>query len=230
MNDPVCCPVCGNNKFSFSKILWPALINDWQLSPIEVGYINRQQGFTCLSCLNNFRAMALAAAIASAYNISGVLTEFVESDFAKKLRVLEVNEAGRLSSILKKMPNHQLIHYPEYDMTNLSFGSGTFDMVLHSDTLEHVANPERALSECRRVLRDDGKCIFTVPIIVNRLTRSRVGLEPSYHGQSGIFADDQIVCTEFGADIWRTVLEAGFSSCDFFSLEYPAALAMIARK
>jgi ubiquinone/menaquinone biosynthesis C-methylase UbiE len=174
--------------------------------------------------------MALAAAILSAYNFPEFLAKFVESDLGRALKVLEINEAGGLSSTLKRLPNHQLVRYPEYDMTNLSFEADTFDLVIHSDTLEHVPNPERALSECRRVLRTNGYCIFTVPIIVGRMTRSRTGLTPSYHGQSGVPADDQVVCTEFGADAWQIVLKAGFRSCEVFSFEYPAALVLIARK
>jgi ubiquinone/menaquinone biosynthesis C-methylase UbiE len=115
-------------------------------------------------------------------------------------------------------------------MLNLDIESESVDLVVHSDTLEHIPNPDRALSECRRVLRGNGKCIFTVPIIVDRMTRSRTGLSPCYHGQSGVPADDQVVFTEFGADIWKMVLAAGFSSCELFSLEYPAALAIVARK
>jgi len=115
-------------------------------------------------------------------------------------------------------------------MLNLVIESENFDLEVHSDPLEHLPNPERGLSECRRVLRSNGKCIFTVPIIVDRMTRSRFGLTPSYHGKSGIPADDQMVCTEFGADIWQTVIKAGFCSCEIFSFEYPAALVLIARK
>jgi hypothetical protein len=62
------------------------------------------------------------------------------------------------------------------------------------------------------------------------MSRSRTGLSPSYHGQSGVLANDQEVCTEFGADAWTTVLKAGFRSCEIYSLEYPAALAIVARK
>lgn len=96
--------------------------------------------------------------------------------------------------------------------------------------MEHVSNPERGLSECHRVLRENGKCIFTIPIIVDRMNRLRTGLLPSYHGQSGVPANDQEVCTEFGADAWATVLKAGFRSCEMYSFEYPAALAIRARK
>jgi ubiquinone/menaquinone biosynthesis C-methylase UbiE len=174
--------------------------------------------------------MALAAAILHTYNFSGTLRQFVVSGYKKKLKVLEINEAGRLSPILQKLPDHRLVRFPEYDMANLAFESDTVDLIIHSDTLEHVPNPERALSECRRVLCGNGKCIFTVPIIVNRTTRSRAGLALSYHGRPGVPAEDQVVFTEFGADIWQTVLKAGFCTCEIFTLEYPSALAIIARK
>src|SRR5208282_3830755 len=42
-------------------------------------------------------------------------------------------------------------------------------LVIHSDTLEHVERPVRALEECRRVLAPGGRVCFTVPIIVGRL-------------------------------------------------------------
>ena len=222
------CPVCGGEEFSTDSVLWPDLINTWQLSEDEVAYINRQQGFHCKQCGNNLRAMGLSLAILKEVGFEVTLNQFCES--LSDIKLLEINTAGILTPFFKKLPSHRLIEYPQFDMQNLDIESGSVDLVVHSDTLEHVPNPERALSECGRVLRSNGKCIFTVPIIVGRMTRSRVGLTPSYHGQSGVPADDQVVCTEFGADTWQTVLKAGFSSCEIFSLEYPSALVIIARK
>lgn len=222
------CPVCGGEEFSEGSVLWPELINAWQLSEDEVAYINRQQGFHCKQCYNNLRAMGLSAAILREFRFHGTLDQFCES--FNNIKILEINTAGNLTSFFNKLSSHRLIEYPKFDMLNLDIESESVDLVVHSDTLEHVPYPERALSECRRVLRSNGKCIFTVPIIVDRMTRSRAGLAQSYHGQSGVPADDQVVCTEFGADIWQTVLKAGFCSCDIFSFEYPTALAIIARK
>jgi SAM-dependent methyltransferase len=230
MNFTTTCPVCGGNNYIYNKVLWPDLINSWELDDAEIEYINRQQGLSCLECGNNLRSMALANAISYAYQFSGTLTQFIKSGLAKKLNILEINNAGGLTPLLQKSPNHHLIQYPEYDMTNLSLTSDTFDLVIHSDTLEHVPDPVKALSECYRVLRKSGKCIFTVPIITNRMSRTRSGLPPSYHGQSGVPADDQLVHTEFGADVWQTALNAGFFSCEIFSLEYPAGLAIISNK
>lgn len=224
------CCVCGGREFGYVEVLWSELIATWQLSPCEVDYVNRQQGFHCLACRNNLRAMALADAILQSFNYSGSMAQFVGSDIGRGLKVLEINEAGNLTRFLKMLPKHQLVQFPEHDMSNLSFDDELFDLVIHSDTLEHVPNPERGLSECHRVLRDNGKCIFTVPIIADRMTRTRVGLAPSYHGNSGEPAEDQLVHTEFGANVWQVVLKAGFISCEIFSLEYPAAQAIIARK
>lgn len=220
------CSVCGGREFSSHEMLWTELVADWQLAPLEVDYINRQQGFCCMACGNNLRSMALADAILCAYNFSGTLVQFVESDLAKTLKVLEINEAGGLTPVLRRLPNHQLVCYPEYDMSRLSFKSATFDLVLHSDTLEHVPNPVAGLSECRRVLVKTGRCIFTVPIIIGRLTRSRAGLKNSYHGTSDQLVNDYIVHTEFGADMWRFAIEAGFTSTRIHSFEYPSALAI----
>jgi len=225
MKMDLCC-VCGGSKFEFVEVLWPELISDWELSPIEVDYVNRQQGFYCVACMNNLRAMALADAILTAYDYSGTLAQFVESRSARKLRVLEINEAGGLTPILKKLPKHQLVRYPEYDMTNLAFEPGGFDLVVHSDTLEHVPNPVTGLAECRRVLTKTGRCIFTVPVIVERLTRSRARLKNSFHGTADREKNDYVVQTEFGADMWKYAIEAGFGSARIHSFEYPSALAI----
>lgn len=222
------CPVCNGNKFAQNGVLWPELVNAWQLSETEADYINRQQGFHCTQCFNNLRAMALSAAIIREYQFQGVLNQFCE--LSTELSVLEINRSGNLTHYLEKLPSHRLIEYPQFDILNLKIESESADLVVHSDTLEHISNPERALSECRRVLRDNGKCIFTVPIIADRMSRFRTGLIPCYHGQSEINADDQLVYTEFGADMWRFVVRAGFSSCEIFSFEYPAALVLVAKK
>jgi len=226
--DPVQCLVCGSFEFAYQDVLWPELINKWQLSGNEVAYINRQQGFHCKSCANNLRAMGLVAAILRVNRFEGNFDEFCSTQ--SNIAILEINRAANLTSFMQKMSLHRLIEYPQFDMMNLDIESESVDLVLHSDTLEHVSNPIRGLSECRRVLCENGLCIFTVPLIVDRMTRSRAGLAPSYHGCSDIKENDQLVWTEFGVDIWKFVLEAGFSSCDFFSFDYPAAIILIARK
>jgi hypothetical protein len=64
-------------------------------------------------------------------------------------------------------------------------------------------------------------------MIVGRLTISRAGMEPSYHGSADALQPDYVVQTEYGADAWTHVIQAGFSECRIVSLDYPAAQAMV---
>ncbi len=220
--------MCGGSTFGFKEVLWPELTSAWELTSEEVRYINRQQGLHCLSCGNNLRMIALAAALLHTAGFSGTLAEFCES--SPSLRILEINTAGFLTPFFRRLPGHRLVEYPQFDMMDLDIDSESFDIVVHSDSLEHVPDPTKGLSECRRVLRDGGRCIFTVPVIVGRMSRSRAGMPPIHHGQATTATADQLVRTEFGADTWQYVLLAGFSSCEIAAQEFPAAITFVAVK
>jgi hypothetical protein len=90
-----------------------------------------------------------------------------------------------------------------------------------------VPDPVTGLSECRRVLAENGTCAYTVPIVVGRMSRSRTGLVPSYHG-SPANPGDYLVHTEYGADAWSHALAAGFGECRIVTLEHPSSHALIA--
>jgi SAM-dependent methyltransferase len=220
------CPCCGSERFGENKVLSRELVDEWRLARHEVAYIDRQQGFCCLNCGANLRCMLLARAITTCFQYPGLFCDFIQTEGARSLQVLEVNEAAWLTQWLKQLPGHRLAVYPEVDMTRLPFEEQCYDLVVHSDTLEHVERPIRGLSECRRVLKPGGFCAFTVPMIVDRLTRSREGLPPSYHGAS-TSPRDYLVHTEYGADAWKHVTQAGFRECRIYSLDYPSAHALV---
>lgn len=144
--------------------------------------------------------------------------------------LLEVNEAGKLTQYFNHIPGHILAEYPGVDIQHLPYQDASFDIILHSDTLEHVPDPLQALRECLRVLKPDGYCVFTVPMVLDRLTRSRNGLPPSHHGSEQETGEDYLVHTEFGADTWKYAVEAGFSEVRIYSLEYPAAQCFLCKK
>jgi SAM-dependent methyltransferase len=50
-----------------------------------------------------------------------------------------------------------------YDGTRFPFEEGMFNLVFHTEVLEHIYDLAPFLSECRRVLADDGRMLFTVP-------------------------------------------------------------------
>ena len=223
-----CCSCCGGREFVSHAVLWKDLIRQWGLSRDETDYIDRQQGTLCQACGSNLRSSALARAVMRIHRFSGTFRDWVRSAEARQLSVLELNGAGNLTGFLRELPGHVEKSYPEVDMLSMPFAAHSFDLVLHSDTLEHVPDPERGLSECRRILRPGGACCFTVPIIAARLTRSRDGLVNSYHGAPDEGKHDYRVCTEYGADAWRHAMEAGFSECRIISAEYPSALSLAA--
>jgi len=222
------CSVCGGSEFTSNKVLWKELIDEWQLSEAETRYIDRQQGENCNHCGANIRSIALANAILDAMGTTLLLDEVSRSELTRSRHILEINEAGALSPWLKKFEHYTFGAYPEVDMHNLSYTDQTFDLVVHSDTLEHVINPVHALKECRRVLKTGGALCFTVPMIVGRMSRNREGLPKSFHGNSNTSSDDFAVQTEFGADAWTYILEAGFKELKIHTFEYPSGIAFTA--
>jgi SAM-dependent methyltransferase len=213
-----------------SLVLEDELIGDWGLSQNEVDYINRQQGFACLHCGNNLRANVLAKGLGSELGNFNSLDEIAHSGKFDHIKILEINECHKLTKHLDKFPNHILIEFPEYDIHNLKLEDKEWDFVIHSDTLEHLEDPLKALRECHRILKPTGKLLFTTPIIVDRISRNRKGLSTSYHGDYKKHDPGMLVHTEFGVDIWTMIAEAGFTQIKFTFLNFPAGIAITAWK
>jgi SAM-dependent methyltransferase len=220
------CPVCGLTLGRRWKPVLPeSLITEWALSPPEAEIVDRREGESCSICGCSMRSQALAAAITQWAGTEMSLREWASS--GPSTRLLEINTAGNLSPWLSTMPGHRLVEHPDIDMQHISFGDGGWDLVVHSDTLEHVADPIQGLAECRRLLERNGALCFTIPIIPGRLTKRRDGLPPSYHG--GGPGGASLVFTEYGADFWTQVLDAGFANLTIVSAFWPEAVAFIAR-
>ena len=54
-------------------------------------------------------------------------------------------------------------HWVDVDSEDLPFDSGSFDIVVFSEVMEHLRFPQKALAEISRVLRKDGRLIGSVP-------------------------------------------------------------------
>lgn len=224
------CGVCGGTAFTRRRVLWEGLIREWQLSPAEADYIDRQQGECCNRCGSNLRSIALANALRAYFQTHAWLAQIPASAAGRNATVLELNEAGTLSPVLRMFGRHVYGAFPQVDMRAMPYADASFDLVIHSDTLEHVPDPLRGLAECRRVLKAGGALCFTVPVVVGRLSRSREGLPKSFHGDSsGPVSDAVLVRTEFGADAWTYLMQAGFGDVSIHAVGYPASIAFLAR-
>ena len=226
MNPIKKCPICNGNDFYFRKVLSQDLINDWQISKDEVDYINYQQGFGCNTCKVNLRGLTLASSIINYFNFNK-MNEFI--NLCEK-SVLEINEAGGLTKFLNRLRNYRFAKYPEVDMQNMPYEDNTFDVLVHSDTLEHVPYSKKALEECYRVLKVNGVLFYTIPIIHGRLSIKRFGMPKSYHGEYAKKMEDYIVYTEYGADFYLEILEAGFKNISLHTLGGKESIAIVACK
>ena len=216
------CFICGSSNFSqkslpISRI--PGLSATWLLSPNEEILYNIREGYSCDNCYSSMRIQGLAVCLASVTGTSN-MDEFVDYCNNNKLKVAEINSCANLHDKLSKIKNLKFSEYYDQseqisknrifeginheDIMNLSYSDESFDLVLHSETLEHISDPAKAINECLRVLKDGGICIFTIPIIWNRVSRSRLNTKGeltkpfSYHGDSD---SEYPVIFEFGNDI-----------------------------
>lgn len=51
--------------------------------------------------------------------------------------------------------------YPDVDMQNLPFNEETFDFIISDQVIEHLENPQKAIQESYRVLKEGGTVIHT---------------------------------------------------------------------
>ncbi|MEI6167044.1 MAG: class I SAM-dependent methyltransferase [bacterium] len=177
---------------------------------------------------------------------AGSFSSFIASAEAHDLRVAEINSCGQLHPFLQRLSK---LCYSEYgsndssirseDLMSLSYASESFDLVLTSDTLEHVPDVRRASAEIWRVLKYGGFHVFTVPVVWDReVTLQRCHMEgevivsrhlDSYHG-GALGGDRSLVFYEFGSDIVNVVASCRFEVSLFTSENNPAVSVFVCRK
>lgn len=240
------CVVCGaDTRFTFNSWTIPDDVHAFWADPtVSRANILRESMF-CRFCCSNLRVRRIAEVLIALYGPPGCgsFAELIEDPAFRALEVAEVNTIGSLGSLhalLRRLPRLSFSAYRgplrlgeiiggvrNEDMCRFTYPDASFDLVLSSDTLEHVPDFRTALAETRRVLRPGGRHVFTVPVVWTRATteaRARVGdggeivhlMPPLYHGRgSGAYrfipvGADLLAFTEFGRDIVDYVREAGF--------------------
>lgn len=208
------CSVCGSQT-RFVRNTWVLsreLRGTWPSSFIE------RESMLCAECGSSRRVRLLADALIGLYGAGAAsVAELVGEERFRALRVAEINAAGRMHPFLASHPDLTYVEYPEEDVQALTWPDGSYDLVLTSETLEHVPDLNGALREIRRVLRPGGRHVFTVPVDTRlETTRSRAALAPQHHGRGGgPFAlvtrkADLLAHWDIGRDMPRLLGEAGF--------------------
>jgi methyltransferase family protein len=141
----------------------------------------------------------------------------------RRMKIYESSPCGASSRKLRKECEHYLPSqfYPEVqpgackrgfrceNLEKMTFGDGSFDLVITQDVFEHVLNPAPAFREIARVLKPGGAHIFTVPLYKGQKTVIRAAAEgneiqyfedPMYHGNP-VDKKGSLVVTDWGDDM-----------------------------
>lgn len=246
------CPVCSAWLVClYRPVMGDDLARELCVDETWRSLIDRRGGEVCLGCGSSLRVRQLATALLNSLAVKGgraaTLKAALGEDLLPSLSVAEINACGAMHGILELLPK---LAYSEYasdsptvaheDLLALSYPDESFDLVLHSDSLEHVPDIDLALSELHRVLKPGGISIFSVPIIRDgRQTVVRAEHHdgvvrhlrtPTYHGGSYQSTRQYLVYYDFGDDFPGRVAAAGFDLRMIEHATNPAAVTFIAEK
>lgn len=110
------------------------------------------------------------------------------------------------------------------DVQRLTYPDQSFDLITHSEVMEHVPDDTAAFRELRRVLRRSGCMIFTVPLsgAARTVERARLDsqgqvehlLDPAFHTDPWRAGDGILAFRDYGKDIVERLNTAGFADVE----------------
>lgn len=226
------CEVCGRYGpwLYRRRVVAPALERLWGLTPRLAEALARKESSDCAWCGAKLRSRRLARVLLDLYPAGPAnLADWARTDLARGLRIAEVNVIEGLHEALLPLPSLAASDFDpaatttpgglkSEDLCRLSYPDAAFDLVLTSESLEHVPDLDAALGEIRRVLRPGGRHVFTVPVLPGTPTTStRTLIRPdgtldhratpiSHPGGDWGYP----VFTEFGLDLPGLLERAGF--------------------
>jgi SAM-dependent methyltransferase len=243
-DEPGRCSACGcATTFTFNRWVIPDdLRAAWGDPAVGDAYARRESMF-CRRCCASLRVRRFSEVLLSLYG-PGLpsVAALVRDPGFRALDVAEINTIGSMGSLHAQLRQLPRLAFSEYagpdrlgklvdgvrneDVSRLTYPDASFDLLLSSDTLEHVPDFGAALRESRRVLRTGGRHLFTVPIVATRpTTETRATLGPSgapvhhmpplFHGRgAGLYRHvpvgaDMLTFTEFGRDLVDHIAAAG---------------------
>jgi SAM-dependent methyltransferase len=235
------CDICGRfGPMLYRRRVVPRRLEElWGLTPRLAKALARRESCDCAWCGGKLRARRLAYVLLQTYPVgtpprpARSVAEWVRHPEARALRVAQINRIDGLDEVLQTLPHLASSDFTpgalpgavaggvrSEDLTRLTYPDAAFDLVLTSETLEHVPDLGGALAEIRRVLSAGGRHLFTVPRLPDVATtfaRASLGRDgavvqhaaPLRHpgGDAGY-----PVFTEFGADCLDIFRRAGFET------------------
>ncbi|GAC1448397.1 MAG: hypothetical protein NVSMB9_31520 [Isosphaeraceae bacterium] len=233
------CDVCGRwGPWLYRRRVIPPRLEDlWGLTPRLAEALARKESSDCAWCGAKLRARRLARGVLELYPVgrpptpARSMASWVREPESQRLRVAEINLIEGLHQSLTLLPGLSASDFHpsatpgesrdgvrSETLLGLTYPSHSFDLVLTSETLEHVPDLDTALREIRRVLVPGGRHVFTVPLLpgvpetfarsVLRSDGTVERLAPEIRHPGG--DTGYPVFTEFGADLPTRLQKAGF--------------------
>ena len=189
----------------------------------------------CLACDSLNRNAGLAQVIMAPWVRHGVNVLNEARVYLADQRVHEFGHTGSVGKTLSTMSRFSCSDYlddlkqgelspdgiPHEDIQAVSFASGSIDLCLSQDVMEHVADPWKGFAEVHRCLKPGGRYVFTVPLALDRpVSLTRAAIEggvlrhiepPDFHGDPRR-AEGALVFTEFGDDLVDRLAGIGFQT------------------
>lgn len=195
------CPFCGPSLF--------VRLND------------RDYGVRCVRCAASAVHLALGLALhekfkdvpsrdVCEFSARGPLVEYLMRE-ARSLAISEYFEGVA--------PGELHLGVRCEDMQHLSYADASFDLITHTEVLEHVPDEHRALAQLHRVLRPGGWMLFTVPLHdgAHTIERARICHGVLEHLHPPIYHTDPLrdgagilAYRDYGRDILQRLGAAGF--------------------
>jgi len=227
------CAACGSTgpMLYRRRVIPDRLAELWGLSPRRAEALARKESLDCWRCGAKLRARRIAQRLLDLYTPRHAsICAWADDPGPDPPRVAEINRVEGLHDQLARLPGAacsdflddarpgEIINGTRHEnLMALTYADASFDLIVTSETLEHVPDLSTALAEIRRVLVPGGRHVFTVPLLP--------GVESTY-ARSSIIDGRLIhhappirhpggdvgypVYTEFGADFPDILRRAGF--------------------
>jgi SAM-dependent methyltransferase len=216
------------------RVIPDRLIELWGLSPRQAAAFDRRESSDCSACGAKLRARRIAEVLLELYPTGArSLHDWSQSPEARDLRIAEINRIDGVHEVLADLTGFRPSDFNPgaargasvegvrcEDFTRLTYPDACFDLVLSSETIEHVPDLGQALAECRRVLVPGGRHVFTAPVSPNvekTFPRARLNAEGAVERLAPAIAHPggdwgYPVFTELGLDLPEILERAGFTT------------------
>jgi hypothetical protein len=239
------CSLCGRfGPMLYRRRVIPRRLEElWGLTPRLAEALARRESCDCARCGGKLRARRLGEVLLRTYPVGTPprpavsVADWVRHPEIQALRVAEINRIDGLHEAIGPLPRLMTSDFTpgadpgdvvegvrSEDLTRLTYDDEGLDLVLTSESLEHVPDLAAALREIRRVLVPGGRHLFTLP----RLPGVEETFARATIGEGGGIVHNGVplchpggdtgypVFTEFGADCLDLFRRAGFEADEVF--------------